>query len=99
MTLFALFKKIFLILGKELKEELIVQFYPYIRVLNKMVGNDHFIKNGIMDHDWLEYSPSLDLAFCFPCRAFKGNELNSSRTDETFSNNGFKGWYRAKKVF
>jgi len=39
------------------------------------------------------------LAFCFPCRAFKGNEVNSSRTEETFSKNGFKGWYRANKSF
>lgn len=58
-----------------------------------------FYKEWYDDHDCLEYSPSLDLTFCFSCSSFKGNEINSSRTDETFSKNGFKGWYRANKFF
>ncbi|KAL4152914.1 hypothetical protein QTP88_000747 [Uroleucon formosanum] len=40
-----------------------------------------------------------DTAFCFPCRCFKGNEINSSYSESTFSSNGFKAWYRAIDAF
>lgn len=41
-------------------------------------------------YTWLEYSPSIDAAFCFYCRSFKGNECNSSHVDNSFSISGFK---------
>ncbi|KAF0711001.1 Uncharacterized protein FWK35_00031899, partial [Aphis craccivora] len=41
----------------------------------------------------------VEIAFCFPCRVLNENELNSSRTDQKFSTNGFKRWYRANKSF
>lgn len=74
----------------------ILPLYPCSQQNGK---NRSFHKEWYNDHDWLEYSPSLVLAYCFPCRAFKGNEINSSRTDETFSKSGFKGWHRANKSF
>ncbi|KAL4113463.1 hypothetical protein QTP88_017079 [Uroleucon formosanum] len=44
-------------------------------------------------------SDASDTAFCFPCRSFKGNEINSSYSESTFSSNGFKAWYRAIDAF
>jgi len=58
-----------------------------------------FQKNWYDIFDWLEYSDASDKAFCFPCRCFKGNELNSSYSESTFSSNGFKAWYRAIDAF
>ncbi|KAL4097737.1 hypothetical protein QTP88_022459 [Uroleucon formosanum] len=58
-----------------------------------------FQKNWYHIFDWLEYSDASDTAFCFPCRYFKGNEINSSYSESTFSSNGFKAWYRAIDAF
>ncbi|KAL4084872.1 hypothetical protein QTP88_027751 [Uroleucon formosanum] len=58
-----------------------------------------FQKNWYDIFDWLEYSDASDTAFCFPCRCFKGNEINSSYNESTFSSNGFKAWYRAIDAF
>lgn len=58
-----------------------------------------FQKNWYDIFDWLEYSDASDKAFCFPCRCFKGNEINSSYSESTFSSNGFKAWYRAIDAF
>jgi len=41
-------------------------------------------------YDWLEYSPTADAAFCFPCRCFSGNEKNCSQLELTFSTTGLK---------
>eukprot|EP00102_Acyrthosiphon_pisum_P022876 XP_016660086.1 PREDICTED: zinc finger MYM-type protein 1-like [Acyrthosiphon pisum] len=56
-------------------------------------------KNWYDIFDWLEYRDASDKAFCFPCRCFKGNEINSSYSESTFSSNGFKAWYRAIDAF
>ncbi|CAI6354759.1 unnamed protein product [Macrosiphum euphorbiae] len=61
--------------------------------------NRSFQKNWYDIFDWLEYSDASDKAFCFPCRCFKGNEINSSYSESTFSSNGFKAWYRAIDAF
>ncbi|XP_025421525.1 zinc finger MYM-type protein 1-like [Sipha flava] len=58
-----------------------------------------FQKNWYDIFDWLEYSDASDTAFCFPCRCFKGNEINSCYSDTTFSKKGFKSWYRAIDAF
>ncbi|KAL4123221.1 hypothetical protein QTP88_015439 [Uroleucon formosanum] len=58
-----------------------------------------FQKNWYDIFDWLEYSDASDTAFCFPCRCFKGNEINSSYSESTFSSNGFKAWYGAIDAF
>jgi len=50
-------------------------------------------------YDWLEYSPTANAAFCFPCRCFSRNENNCSQLKLTFSKIGFKGWYRALHMF
>jgi hypothetical protein len=53
-----------------------------------------FQKSWFEKYVWLEYSPSRDLAFCFPCRIFKDNSLNSSQLDDAFSKTGFCSRYR-----
>ncbi|KAL4113073.1 hypothetical protein QTP88_016764 [Uroleucon formosanum] len=58
-----------------------------------------FQKSWFEKYVWLEYSPSKDLAFCFPCRIFKGNNLNSSQLDDAFSKTGFCSWYRGINHF
>ncbi|XP_060846831.1 zinc finger MYM-type protein 1-like [Rhopalosiphum padi] len=58
-----------------------------------------FQKSWFEKYVWLEYSPSKDLAFCFPCRIFKGNNLNSSQLDDAFSKTGFCSWYRGINRF
>lgn len=52
-----------------------------------------FQKSWFEKYVWLEYCPSKDAAFCFPCRIFKGNNLNSSQLDDSFSKTGFCSWY------
>ena len=43
---------------------------------------------------WLEYSVSLDAAFCYPCRLFKcGN--GEGRAEEAFTRCGFRNWKNA----
>lgn len=46
-------------------------------------------------YEWLEYSPTIDRAFCFTCHAFAGNE---SKTD-TFQVTGFANWKKATEKF
>ncbi|XP_050055157.1 zinc finger MYM-type protein 1-like [Aphis gossypii] len=50
-------------------------------------------------YKWLEYSPSLDKAFCFSCRFFRGSNLNLGQIDYTFLVNGFTNWYKSQESF
>ena len=48
-----------------------------------------------VDFKWLEYSPHLDKAYCFPCRVFNRNNHN----DLAFVSTGFQNWKRALEKF
>ncbi|KAL4119602.1 hypothetical protein QTP88_012401 [Uroleucon formosanum] len=74
----------------------ILDLYPWSLQNSKKRS---FQKNWYDIFNWLEYSDASDTAFCFPCHCFKGNEINSSYSESTFSSNGFKAWYRAIDAF
>lgn len=52
--------------------------------------NRSFRENYYTQFKWIEYSPSKDAAFCFPCRLFKGNSINGGQIDLAFTSKGFK---------
>lgn len=60
------------------------------------VNGRSFRQDWYVLHEWLEYSPINDAAFCFYCRCFppsnKYNEL-------AYTLHGFKTWARATKSF
>lgn len=56
-----------------------------------------FQKSWYEMYSWLEYSPLVDAAFCFPCRCFNGNEINTGQTEKVFTKTGFNSWYRASE--
>lgn len=59
-----------------------------------------FNKSWYLSFDWLEYSPKLNRAFCFPCRIFVASSgLNSGYTDLAFTQVGFKNWNNATSKF
>lgn len=58
-----------------------------------------FLKHYYDTYKWIEYSPVKNAAFCFPCRIFKGNSLNSSQIDLAFSTRGYTNWKNATKAF
>lgn len=68
------------------------EIYPRTKQCNK---NRAFQKIWYTQYTWLEYSPAIDSAFCFPCRSFMGNQLNSGQLDDAFTKKGFKGWHRS----
>jgi len=72
------------------------EIYPRTKQGNK---NRAFQKIWYTQYSWLEYSPAIDSAFCFPCRSFMGNQLNSGQLDDAFTKKGFKGWYRSHLSF
>lgn len=41
------------------------------------------------DYSWVEYSSSLDAAFCYPCRLFT---TKSGKSEKTFTELGFTDW-------
>lgn len=52
------------------------------------------------EHNWLEYSPKIDKAFCFPCRMFHSSSgLNMGQIDKTFSLTSFKNWNNTTTKF
>ncbi|KAJ8049167.1 Zinc finger MYM-type protein 1 [Holothuria leucospilota] len=55
-----------------------------------------FRKEWFSIFKWLEYSPALDKAFCFPCHVFPGNGC----MEEAFTRKqGFKNWKKGIKRF
>lgn len=87
----------------DLKERILKGGYKPILNLypRKLQGHKFrsFHKEWYKQYDWLEYSPTADAAFCFPCRMFKGNEKNCGQIDTTFFEKGFSAWYRAGEAF
>ncbi|XP_050056112.1 zinc finger MYM-type protein 1-like [Aphis gossypii] len=60
----------------------------------------NFHDNWYSQFNWLEYSPCLDAAFCFPCRCF-ASEISSKRghADKAYTKTGFRGWNIATTKF
>ena len=55
----------------------------------------HFCTQWYTQFKWLEYSPSINKAFCFPCRVFG----TKGRHQEAFVSNGFQHWKSASEKF
>jgi len=70
--------------------------FPRILSSNQYRG---FLSRYYNNYKWIEYSPIKDAAFCFPCRMFKGNSLNSSQLDHAFSIRDFKHWKNVTTAF
>jgi len=85
------------------KERILIGGYKPILNLypRKLQGHTFrsFHKEWYKQYDRLEYSPTADAAFCFPCRIFKGNEKNCGQIDTAFFEKGFSAWYRAGEAF
>ncbi|KAF0708302.1 zinc finger MYM-type protein 1-like, partial [Aphis craccivora] len=67
----------------------------------KLVASErNFYDNWYSQFNWLEYSPCLDAAFCFPCRCF-AREISSKRghADKAYTKTGFRGWNIATTKF
>lgn len=57
---------------------------------------DRQLANGKIDkRDWVIYSPSLGVVFCFPCRLFGNVQQNV----ETFRTKGFKDFHNFQRSF
>lgn len=56
-----------------------------------------FQKSWYEMYSWLENSPKVDAAFCFPCHCFNGNESNIGQIEKVFTKTGFNSWYRASE--
>jgi Domain of unknown function (DUF4371) len=58
------------------------------------VNSQHrsFQPNWYVDREWLEYSIQNDACYCFFCRHFSSNKLNS---EDAFSTIGFSKWKKA----
>ncbi|KAG0717694.1 Zinc finger MYM-type protein 1 [Chionoecetes opilio] len=52
-----------------------------------------FNRNWRDHHSWLEYSTTLDAAFCFACRHF--SPVHFSKTEKSFTHDGFRNWKKA----
>lgn len=61
-------------------------------------NNRKFRTEWYNDHEWLEYSPSTDAAYCFSCRAFPSGQAKS-RKDQVFVSAGFNNWKKAAEKF
>jgi len=61
--------------------------------------NRSFHENYYTQFKWIEYSPSKDAAFCFPCRLFKGNSINGGQIDLAYTSKGFKNWKDSVRSF
>jgi len=66
-----------------------------IQFPRKTVGTSKrsFHSKWYHDYNWLEYSQTLDAAFCFPCRCF-ALQLTTKRghSDLAFIKKGFTNW-------
>ena len=52
-----------------------------------------FNRNWCDHHSWLEYSTTLDAAFCFACCHF--SHVHFSKTEKSFTHNSFRNWKKA----
>ncbi|XP_047979187.1 zinc finger MYM-type protein 1-like [Salvia hispanica] len=57
----------------------------------KKIGGRRFMPYWFDTWDWLEYSTTEDVAFCFVCYLFK-NEVGLTAGGDAFVNKGFKSW-------
>lgn len=73
-----------------------LQIFPRTTFGNK---NRSFHQQYYEEFPWLEYSPTSDSAYCFPCRMFKSNSLNIGQSDEAFTTRGFKTWSTSTTSF
>jgi hypothetical protein len=55
------------------------------------VQNRHFCRQWYSIYSWLEYSPTIDRAFCYVCRLLYG----SGKIDSWFTVTGFNSWKNA----
>lgn len=56
-----------------------------------------FKKTWYNEFSWVEYSPILDAAFCYPCRLFCHHK--SGRGEESFTKVGVNNWKKALEKF
>ncbi|GMJ08629.1 hypothetical protein HRI_004532100 [Hibiscus trionum] len=86
----------------EEREEIIEKFINYepyqifIPEYPKSGPDNHptqFQSKWFKTFNWLEYSSTTDVAYCFPCFLFEKKPLGKSGSD-TFTAQGFKNWKR-----
>ena len=53
-----------------------------------------FLPSWFDKFPWIEYSPNLDAAFCFPCRLFS-KQIEHCNCDQAFVTVGYKQWKKA----
>ncbi|KAL4104678.1 hypothetical protein QTP88_019960 [Uroleucon formosanum] len=59
-----------------------------------------FQKSWYETFKWLEYSESINAAFCFCCRAFSSNNIiKKGHIDQSFIKKGFTNWKGATEAF
>lgn len=73
-------------LGADKPNQIVLKNFPRRIFSGK---NRSFNSDWYTGRDWLEYSVTLDAAFCYPCRMFRAP---SSPGDSTFVRSGFNDW-------
>lgn len=66
-----------------------ISCYPTSKFGNK---DRRFNPNWFQGREWLEYSVSLDAAFCFPCHKFCHMGCQTYQRDSIFTQKGFRDW-------
>ncbi|CAB4003237.1 Hypothetical predicted protein [Paramuricea clavata] len=82
--------------GREARDHVISKGPCQPRDINFPLDNRNrkFLVSWYEKFPWLEYSVSLDKAFCFVCRVF--NAQTSSRSEPTFIKTGFSNWKKSE---
>lgn len=86
----------------EFKNRIISDPYqPIVTFPRTLSGNQYrgFLLRYYNNYKSIQYSPIKDSAFCFPCRMFKENSLNSNQIDHAFSIRRFRYWKNAITAF
>ncbi|XP_025420198.1 zinc finger MYM-type protein 1-like [Sipha flava] len=74
-----------------------LSLYPRVKFGDRFRS---FQKSWYETFKWLEYSESINAAFCFCCRAFSSNNIiKKGHIDQSFIKKGFTNWKGATEAF
>lgn len=75
-------------------------YQPHVEFKQSKFGKEEklrsFQKSWYDQRPWLEYSITLDAAFCFPCRLFSSQ---SGHADDAFVKKGVSNWKKSMSKF